>query len=256
MSGGRRHTVRASWLPPLEVNPMSTSLTVADGKTVTFNKTVTFTSAGDSGVLTLPNGTATIPSTGDNLSAFATTTSAQLAGVISDETGSGSLVFGTAPTITTINLSGGQIAFPATQSPSSSANTLDDYAEGTWTPVMAGSGGTSGQSYSIQSGHYVKIGQFVMVTGRMVLSNKGTITGFVQIEGLPFTVLSNSAPACVFATFQNMATTWLTLGGYAAGTQINVSGIQSAGSGTVGLTTTDISNTTEWWIQVSYRASA
>lgn len=41
-----------------------------------------------------------------NLSQFAATTSAQLAGVISDETGSGSLVFGTSPTITTATLSG------------------------------------------------------------------------------------------------------------------------------------------------------
>jgi len=36
----------------------------------------------------------------DNLSVFASTTSAQLAGVISDETGSGALVFGTSPTLT------------------------------------------------------------------------------------------------------------------------------------------------------------
>lgn len=38
------------------------------------------------------------------LSQFATTTSLQLAGVISNETGSGSLVFGTSPTLTTPNL--------------------------------------------------------------------------------------------------------------------------------------------------------
>jgi len=37
----------------------------------------------------------------DKLSAFAPTTSAELAGVISDETGSGKLVFGTSPTFTT-----------------------------------------------------------------------------------------------------------------------------------------------------------
>lgn len=37
----------------------------------------------------------------DNLSVFAATTSAQLAGVISDETGSGALVFGTSPTLVT-----------------------------------------------------------------------------------------------------------------------------------------------------------
>lgn len=42
------------------------------------------------------------------LSQFAATTSAQLAGIISDETGSGALVFGTSPTITTsLNLSYG-----------------------------------------------------------------------------------------------------------------------------------------------------
>lgn len=39
--------------------------------------------------------------TGSPLSQFAATTSAQLAGVISDETGSGALVFGTSPTLTT-----------------------------------------------------------------------------------------------------------------------------------------------------------
>jgi hypothetical protein len=52
------------------------------------------------------NGT-TIPSTKtlivttDKLSVHAATTSAELAGVISDETGSGALVFGTSPTLTT-----------------------------------------------------------------------------------------------------------------------------------------------------------
>lgn len=55
------------------------------------------------------NGT-TIPSsktlvvTTDKLSALAATTSAELAGVISDETGSGSLVFATSPALTTPNI--------------------------------------------------------------------------------------------------------------------------------------------------------
>lgn len=44
--------------------------------------------------------------TADNLSAFAATTSAQLAGVINDETGSGALVLGTSPTLTTPTFSG------------------------------------------------------------------------------------------------------------------------------------------------------
>jgi len=44
--------------------------------------------------------------TSGKLSQFAATTSSELLGVISDETGSGALVFGTSPTITTATLSG------------------------------------------------------------------------------------------------------------------------------------------------------
>jgi hypothetical protein len=44
---------------------------------------------------------ANIPTNANNLSFFASTTSAQLAGVISNETGTGALVFGTSPTIAT-----------------------------------------------------------------------------------------------------------------------------------------------------------
>jgi len=52
-------------------------------------------------VLTVPDKDLTLVGTVDKLSAFAATTSAELAGVISDETGSGALVFGTSPTLTT-----------------------------------------------------------------------------------------------------------------------------------------------------------
>lgn len=47
---------------------------------------------------------ATLVKTSDNLSVMSATTSAQLAGVISDETGSGALVFATSPTLTTPTL--------------------------------------------------------------------------------------------------------------------------------------------------------
>jgi len=54
------------------------------------------------GAISTANGAVT---TG-TLAQFAATTSAQLAGVISDETGSGALVFGTAPTISNLTLTG------------------------------------------------------------------------------------------------------------------------------------------------------
>ena len=51
--------------------------------------------------ITLPDSTGTVALTGNKLSVFAATTSSELAGVISDETGSGALVFANTPTFVT-----------------------------------------------------------------------------------------------------------------------------------------------------------
>lgn len=85
-----------------------------------------------------------------------------------------------------LSLTIGQIKFPATQNASSDANTLDDYEEGSWTPIIGGSTSESGQSYSTQRGRYVKIGSCVTVTYDVALSTKGTITGNAVLKGLPF----------------------------------------------------------------------
>ena len=70
----------------------------------TSGTTTLVTSAVASGTITIPAGTATLATTSNKLSAFASTSSSELAGAISDETGSGSLVFGTSPTFTTPTL--------------------------------------------------------------------------------------------------------------------------------------------------------
>lgn len=67
----------------------------------------------------LENGNA-VPNATDNLSFFSPTTSAELAGVISDETGTGLLVFGTSPTI-----SGAPTAAGATWADLGSVTTVD-----------------------------------------------------------------------------------------------------------------------------------
>lgn len=81
----------------------------------------------------------------------------------------------------------GQIKFPAAQNSSSDANTLDDYEEGSWTPTIGGDGGESGQTYAVQVGRYTKIGNLVAAQFKIELSALGTITGSVQVKGLPFT---------------------------------------------------------------------
>lgn len=79
------------------------------------------------------------------------------------------------------------LAFPATQAASSNANTLDDYEEGTWTPVVEGSSTAGSGSYSTQTGLYTKIGRMVYYFGRTIYTGH-TGTGNLYITGLPFTV--------------------------------------------------------------------
>ena len=68
------------------------------------------------------------------------------------------------------------------------ANLLDDYEEGTFTPVLGGSSGTTGQNYSGQAAQYIKIGNMVYTSMQTSLyDGKGTITGSLQLQGLPFT---------------------------------------------------------------------
>ena len=88
--------------------------------------------------------------------------------------------------------SGMGIMFPASQSASSDANTLDDYEEGTFTPTVSFGGTPSvGATYSVRVGTYTKIGRTVYFTCRVTLTNKGSSTGYSQISGLPFTVFNN-----------------------------------------------------------------
>jgi hypothetical protein len=55
------------------------------------------------------------------------------------------------------------ISFPATQSASSDANTLDDYEEGTFTPSFLGSTTNPTVGYNWRFGYYTKIGNQVTV---------------------------------------------------------------------------------------------
>jgi hypothetical protein len=81
------------------------------------------------------------------------------------------------------------ITFPATQVPSSDANTLDDYEEGTFTPVLKFGGVTTGITYdSTPIGYYTKIGNLVTATGKFTLTSKGSSVGDTTITGLPFII--------------------------------------------------------------------
>lgn len=94
-----------------------------------------------------------------------------------------------------VSLPIGQLAFPATQNPSSNANTLDDYEEGTWTPNLLFGGASTGITYSTRLGRYTKVGRHVTVSANIALSSKGSLTGAATLSGLPFTSANDSTYA-------------------------------------------------------------
>jgi hypothetical protein len=65
---------------------------------------------------------------------------------------------------------------------------LDDYEEGTFTPTVTFSGNAVGLTYQTdrRHGRYTKIGNRVYISINVELSNKGSSTGDLNIEGLPF----------------------------------------------------------------------
>jgi hypothetical protein len=95
----------------------------------------------------------------------------------------GNLVIGTA---------GKGIDFSAT-SGTGTSELLDDYEEGTFQAVITFGGGTTGQTYSIRSCSYTKVGDRVSVSGYLEFTNKGSSTGAMKIEGLPFLLNSSAA---------------------------------------------------------------
>ena len=87
-----------------------------------------------------------------------------------------------------LQLSAG-ITFPASQYASADPNTLDDYEEGTWTPMLSFGGGSVGISYATAPvGYYTRVGRLVHVQFGFKLNNKGSSTGDVGISGLPFSI--------------------------------------------------------------------
>jgi hypothetical protein len=160
----------------------------------------------------------------------------------------------------TTDLSGGQIAFPASQSSSAGANTLDDYEEGTFTPVIGGATSESGQAYSIQVGRYVKVGKLVTCYGRVQLSTLGTITGDVVLKTLPFTSqnTANLYGTLTIGFFTSMTTSYTWLGGFVEPnvTYAKLNGLTAAAVSTSVLAQANLSNTSGFIFSVVYEASA
>ena len=160
----------------------------------------------------------------------------------------GTILTGTTPTVTTTMgvgnatpaSSGSGITFPATQSASTDANTLDDYEEGTWTPSI---GGTA--TYTVQSGTYTKIGRLVYVSFALQITAMGT-GSTSTVSGLPFASTAgprNSIPLCYWT---GTANTLVYLTGY------NISGGTTIGFGVTSSVATNIGDAYTPFVNSTY----
>ena len=78
-----------------------------------------------------------------------------------------------------------------------SANKLDDYEEGTWTPTYTtDSTNFSSITYdtAVTGGKYVKVGGMVYASGTLYTDSitVGSASGTVRVGGLPFTIAANT----------------------------------------------------------------
>tara|TARA_R100000458_G_scaffold42995_1_gene40913 strand:- start:529 stop:1440 length:912 start_codon:yes stop_codon:yes gene_type:complete len=86
-----------------------------------------------------------------------------------------------------IGASGHGIDFSDTSDASGkSSELLDDYEEGTWTPTLTCASGTITVGNHFHS-EYTKVGRVVYVTSRITVSAVSSPSGWLTIQGLPFT---------------------------------------------------------------------
>jgi hypothetical protein len=112
-------------------------------------------------------------------------------------------------------LSGG-VVFDAVAG-NATSNTLDDFEEGTWTPVVNNATG-----YSAQFGRYVKVGKMVFINGNVNTSTTSAPGG--AIGGLPFASSNtgNSAGNLSIGYYSNIAQHVVWIGGYVLNSSTNM----------------------------------
>lgn len=197
--------VTASGLSPVAANSVIANFTASTAAPVAFTMP-TCSSAGKalqysgSGIVCTSNYALT---TG-TLAQFAATTSAQLAGVVSDETGSGSLVFGTSPTLTTATISTPAIA-NGTMSGTTITNSPISGNSGSFTNLGA-TGSLSGAAFTNYFASPPAIGGTAPSAGSFTTLSATGLISPASTVGIKGTSTNDSAQAGSVGEYANQST--------------------------------------------------
>ena len=138
------------------------------------------------------------------------------------------------------------------------ANKLDDYEEGTWTPSVTFGNGNTGVSSGASSGSYTKVGRLVNASGLLLLGSKGSSTGHARITGLPFAAGSGNSMngAVIFGYIERISFSEVLLG--LVNTSSTTVNLYEAVSGNVtpnAITNSDFNNSTAFRFTVTYQTN-
>ena len=127
---------------------------------------------------------------------------------------------------------------------------------GLWTPTIGGSGGQSGQVYLFQHGYWWKYERFVTVHCFVQLSTLGTITGNVEVQGLPFpTVNLTLYRAACAVNWANLNTAVVVVQGFLVSniSVLGLFGMTGAVTTVTQLAQADLTNSTVFAFSISYQ---
>ena len=159
--------------------------------------------------------------------------------------------------------SGHGISFAADSSASGMASELfNDYEEGTWTPAWSSTAGGSVTTYGPQVGVYTRVGNMVHLACYMATTDKGSISGTLQVSGLPFSSEDRTSLYQSGAIWMNTTPDGSDFDGdfhiqcYLApnNDKINIQSLDGDGT-TANITQTSLTTNTDLMINISYRAA-
>ena len=128
-----------------------------------------------------------------------------------------------------------------------SANKLDDYEEGTWTPSLGGNA-----TYNWQSGFYTKVGRQVTLVFYLDVSSIGT-GSTSTITGQPFASTTFAPASGVISRFQNTAGSYVSASGQIGSSNIVILGKTSASASTSNIS--PFQNGTAMYMTITYFTS-